>query len=90
MIETFLPSNVGTFVHGSAVLSIEFGAGSATITGTQTLGPDLGVVDEDVRPTLLRQKPEPLGVIEPLDGTVDHESAGLLRPMPAATSPARP
>src|SRR5262245_34490623 len=56
----------------------------------EAVGADLGVVDENVRTTLARQEAETLGLIEPLDGTFDHERAGLLGPLPAATSPARP
>ena len=38
VIETFLPSDVGTFVHCIAVLAIELGAGRAAVAGAQTLG----------------------------------------------------
>src|SRR6185503_12138381 len=48
------------------------------VEGAEALGFDLRVVDEDVRTTLVRQKPETLGLVEPLDGTFDHERTGLL------------
>src|SRR5262245_4717879 len=48
------------------------------VQGAKALGPDLGVVDEDVRTTLVRQETETLGLVEPLDGALNHERAGLL------------
>ena len=60
------------------------------VEGPETLGPDLGVVDEDVRTTLARQEPESLGLVEPLDGAFDPLRTGLLRPLLAASSPVRP
>src|SRR3989442_8332795 len=44
----------------------------------EALGPDLGVVNENVRPTLAREETEALGLIESLDVTFDHERTGLL------------
>jgi len=43
------------------------------VEGTEALSADLRVMDEDVRTTLARQKTETLGLVEPLDGTFDHE-----------------
>jgi hypothetical protein len=48
------------------------------VEGAETLGPDLRVVDENVRTTLAGKETETLGLIEPLDSTFDHERAGLL------------
>jgi hypothetical protein len=45
-------------------------------------------VDENVRTTLARKKPETLGLVEPLYGAFDHERAGLLSLRLAAASPA--
>src|SRR6185503_11580847 len=40
----------------------------ALVQGAETLGADLGVVDEHVRTTLTRQETKTLGLVEPLDG----------------------
>src|SRR5262249_4591177 len=50
----------------------------AFVQGAETLGADLGMVDEDVRTTLTREETEALGLVEPLDSAFDHERAGLL------------
>jgi hypothetical protein len=50
----------------------------------KAVGADLGVVDEDVRTTLVREKTETLGIVEPLDGAFDHERAGLLSLVPSS------
>src|SRR5262249_34766684 len=52
----------------------------ALIEGPEALGPDLGVVDEDVRTTLAGEETGALGLVEPLDRPFDHERAGLLSP----------
>ena len=45
----------------------------ALVEGTEALSADLGVVNENVRTTLVRQKTKTLGLVEPLDGAFDHE-----------------
>src|SRR5438105_6837829 len=61
----------------------------ALVEASESLSPDLGVMHEDVRPTLSREETETLRLVEPLHRTFDHERAGLLA-LPSATSPARP
>ena len=59
------------------------------VESPEALGPDLRVMDENVRTTLAGEETETLGLVEPLDGTFDHERAGLLGLCLVATSPAR-
>jgi len=58
------------------------------VEGAEALGFDLGVMDENIRAALTREEPEPLGLVEPLDRTFEHER-GLLG-LRLATSAARP
>jgi hypothetical protein len=53
------------------------------VEGAIALGLDLGVVDENVRTTLMREETETLGLVEPLDGALNHERAGLLSLVPS-------
>src|SRR5260221_1100414 len=50
----------------------------ALVEGTETLRPDLRMVDEDVMPTLAREETETLRLVEPLHRTFDHEHAASL------------
>src|SRR5215813_1841322 len=55
------------------------------VEGAIAVGPDLRVVDEHVRTTLLRQETEALRLVEPLDGTLNHGTCRPPKPVPSAS-----